>query len=488
MSRTGRKVRNFMLATVFALLALIGGLWAAVTILNPGPKGRIVMATGGSGGAFHELAELYRKDLARFGVDLVLKPKVEGTETIKALFPQYKNEFSAFDESTADVEAGFIKGGFSGSLYGRLATAREQIWHQRQVDSLRSIGRLFHEPIWVFSRVSEPIKSLRELKGKKIYLGSPVSGTRRVVGHLLKANGVEKTTATIIDKEFPADAGPLLANEADAALLMLPAESPKIQQLLRNPKLRLMDFAAEAEAYTSRFPALSKIILRQGSVEFDPDTPAADITLLASSVALVVRTSLNPSLQTLLANAVIRNPKPGVDKSGEPILFHKAGQFPHIDDPEFEVSSAVRQLYKAGTMPVMLRSAALALQALKLPFWPAALINEHGSQAVLLAIPLLSIIVPLFHYLPLLYKWLIRRRLLAWYQRLKALETALDADPSNAHFAEKQAELDHIDAAVRRIRVPLPFSEQIYDLRGHIDFVRRRLETKMPGLQRAAAE
>ena len=136
----------------------------------------------------------------------------------------------------------------------------------------------------------------------------------------------------------------------------------------------------------------------------------------------------------------------------------------------------------------MLRSAALSMLSLKLPFWPAAFINEHGSQFVLLAIPLLSIILPLFHYLPILYKWLIRRRLLAWYRRLKALETSLDADPSNAHLAEKQAELERIDAAVSRIKVPLPFSEQIYDLRVHIDFVRRRLETKTPGLRRAAAE
>ena len=488
MSRTGRKVRNFILASVVALLAVVAGLWAAVSVLNPGPKGRIVMATGGSGGAFHEMAELYKKDLARFGIELVLRPKVEGTETLKALFPQYKADFPKFDESTADIEAGFVKGGFAGSMYGRLATGKEQMWHQRQVDSLRSIGRLFYEPLWVFSRAGEPIKSLRELKGKKIYVGLPVSGTRRIVTHLLKANGVDTTNTTIIDQEFPADAGPMTAGQVDAAMLVLPAESPKVQQLLRNPKLKLMDFAAEAEAYTSRFPALSKIILRQGAVEFDPDTPAADVTLLASSVALVVRTSLNASLQSLLANAVVRNPKPGVDKSGEPILFFKAGAFPHINDPEFEVSSAVRQLYKAGTLPVMLRSATMATQTLKLPFWPAAFINEHGSQAVLLAIPLLSIILPLFHYLPILYKWMIRRRLLTWYQRLKALETSLDTDPSDAHLVEKQAELDRIDAAVRRIRLPLPFSEQLYDLRGHIDFVRRRLETKTPVLRQAAAE
>jgi hypothetical protein len=88
--------------------------------------------------------------------------------------------------------------------------------------------------------------------------------------------------------------------------------------------------------------------------------------------------------------------------------------------------------------------------------------------------------VPLFHYLPILYKWSVRRRLLAWYRQLRALETSLDASTVGAHLAEKQAALDRIDAAVSRVRIPLPFSDQIYDLRSHIDLVRRRLTTKAP--------
>jgi hypothetical protein len=476
----GRGVRNYLLAIGTTLLVLIAVLWATITVVKPEPRGKIVIATGGSYGAFQEMAERYKKDLSRYGVDLELRENVEGTNTLKALFPQYKAEFTSFDESTADIEAGFAKGGFSGSLYGRLATEREQVWHQRQVNSLRSVGRLFYEPLWVFSRADETLKSLHELRGRKIYVGSPVSGTRRIAAHLLKANGVDKTNTTFIEREFPEDGEPIVSGAADAAMLILPAESAKIQRLLRNPSLRLTDFKAEAEAYTSRFPSLTKLILRQGAIEFDPETPAADITLLASSAALIVRTSLNPSLQTLLASAVIRNPKPGFDNSGEPILFHKAGEFPHINDPEFEVTSEVRQLYKTGTLPVLLRATAQMNATLGLPFWPAAFVNEHGTQTVLVLIPLLSILVPLFHYLPIVYKWSVRRRLLAWYRQLRALETSLDASPVDAHLAEKQAALDHIDAAVSRIRIPLPFSDQIYDLRSHIDLVRRRLTTKAP--------
>lgn len=60
-------------------------------------------------------------------------------------------------------------------------------------------------------------------------------------------------------------------------------------------------------------------------------------------------------------------------------------------------------------------------------------------------IPLLSILVPLTHYVPMAYKWVIRRRLLHWYERLTALENSLDMDAGNTHLAEKTTELNNIE-------------------------------------------
>jgi len=56
-----------------------------------------------------------------------------------------------------------------------------------------------------------------------------------------------------------------------------------------------MDFSPEAEAYTNRFPALAKVVLHRGAVEFEPQLPSADITLLTTSAALIVRADMPPS-------------------------------------------------------------------------------------------------------------------------------------------------------------------------------------------------
>jgi uncharacterized protein len=296
MELTHSRLGAILVTIVFGLMALIAGLGALLGFLRPGPEGKIILATGGSEGAFNELAEIYKKDLARYGVTLELRPGVEGSETQKALLPQYKSEFKTFDEKDADIEAGFVKGGFASSRQGRFASDKQQLWHQRQMDGLRSVGRLFYEPLWVFTRVEGEVNSLRELKGKKIIIGARESGTRSIARHLLQANGIDANNATLLDTAMTSDGRPLVTHEADAVMMFLPAEAPKIQALLRNPQLRLMDFSTEAEAYAIRFPALTRVVLRQGSVEFNPDNPAHDVTLLATSVALVVRSSLNPSL------------------------------------------------------------------------------------------------------------------------------------------------------------------------------------------------
>ena len=469
-------MRSMILWLLAALTTVVAAAGLSIAILRPGPSGTIVMATGGSEGAFAELAEIYKKDLARYGVTLDLRPNVQGLATFKGLLAEYKADFKTFDDKNADIQAGFMKGGFAAGMQGRYASDKQQLWHKRIIDDLRSMGRLFYEPMWVFVRAEDPIKSLRDLKGRKIIIGTPASGTRSVSRHILEANGVDSKNSTFLDTDILSDGVALTGKEADAAMVFLPAESPKIQDLLRNRQLKLMDFSTEADAYTIRFPALTKVTLRQGSVDLNPDTPASDVTLLASSVALVVRADLDPTLETLLAHAVIANPKPGFDAKGEPILFYKASEFPNANDPEYVVSPAVRQLYKSAELPAMLRATSQGLATLALPFWPAAFLFDHGSQAILLIIPLLSILLPLFHYIPIFYRWGIRRRLLARYRQLTRLEASLGDHPSAAELATKMRELDRIETSVSGISVPLPFTDQVYDLRGHIDLVRRRLE------------
>src|SRR5215471_16462204 len=464
----GKRVRQFLIVVGSSFIGIILAVWLAILIIRPGPQGRIVLAAGGADGAYMHLTETWKRELARFGVTLELRPDLQGLDALQAL---------ATDDGR--IDASVIKGGLAGSLQGRLATASERDIHDAQVGRIQSLGRLFYEPIWVFYRGPNLVRSLGEFKGRRIMVGTPASGTRRIAALLLRANGVTAENSTFIEQDFPADAKPLTGGNggdgADVAFVALPPEARRVQDLLRAPDILLMDFSAEAEAYTTRFPFLSKLVMYRGSVEFDPDIPSADITLLASAPALVVHRDLHPALVSLLTHAASVNPKPGFDASGEPILFFRAGQFPNGNDPEFEIDPDSRAYYKSGDLPSILRAVGPLNASLGIPFWVTAFAFLNTTKILLLAIPILSIAIPLSRFLPMLYTWMIRQRLLRWYDRLKELEFTLDHNPSPEQVAEVDAGLKRIDRAVQRLRLPRHYSDQLYNLRGHIELVAQKL-------------
>lgn len=466
------KAITFVAVVAIALLSS-GYYWLTG---QRGAEGKIVLATGNVS-HYQELGAAYQKALEPYGVDVQLRPAVEGFDTLKGLVAE-----------PPQFDAAFIKGGLVGSMQGRLARAKAQEWQQKELGKLRSVGRLFYEPIWVFVRSDFAGQSLRDLKGKAVLTGTRESGGRRIAMQLLRANGIEggKDNPLMIAEDLAPDAGQLLAGKAEAAFLIQPADTALIQGLLHVQGIRLLNFALEADAYANRFPALTKVMLNRGAVEFEPLSPPEDVTLLATSTTLVVRADLDPSLISLISYAVLQNPRSGFDKAGDPVLFHRPGTFPHISDPEYRVPEETRQVYKSGELPVALRSIAPAVKEAGFPFSAAAFISNHGAQTVLLLIPSLVILLPILRMLPSIYSWTVRRRLLYWYHQLKTLEKQLD-HPVPGDRAAYQAEIDRIDAGVRRIRYPLAFSDQFYHLRLHINLVRDRL-FQSPQPMRMAAE
>jgi uncharacterized protein len=465
--------RTLWFLGLFACIALLA--WPLASLLrNPLPKGRIVMATGGAAGIYDELAQSYKAELSNYGVELVTRPEIGGFYTLKSLVV----------DVDGDVTAGIVKGGFVGGQQGRLATEDERNWHKKDVAGMRSLGRLFAEPMWIFTRAGESPPSLSDLIGKKLWLGERALGSRWVAYHLLIASGVDDKNTMFVDKEIDAEGKALITGEADAAILLLPPEVPKVQQLLRNPALQLMSFAGEADAYINRFPYLTKLVLNESAIEFAPRTPKTTVTLLATTAAMTVRTDLHPTLVQLLTYVVFHNPKSGFDKSGEPVLFYRAGEFPQAADSEFETHPAARQVQASRELPVLIHLVGPTFASFHLPFAFAAFISEHGGKILLALVPLLSILLPLARIAPSAYSWTVRRRLFVWYRRLKQVERLSRKAATSDQLAAARAELNDIDNALSTIRVPLAFSSQLYDLHLHINVVRQRLALR----ERVAAE
>jgi hypothetical protein len=226
-------------------------------------------------------------------------------------------------------------------------------------------------------------------------------------------------------------------------------DAPQIQMMLRMPELRLMSLA-RAEAYTRIFPYLSRILLPKGAIDLSHDIPLTDVEMVAPTAALVAHEDLHPALVGLLVQAAKE-----VHSAGG--MFHRAGEFPTPNDPEFELSPDADRIYKSGP-PFLQRY---------LPFWVATYIE----RAKVLILPIAVVLLPALKLAPLVYRWRIRRRLLYWYEQIRELEHKIASDPERTRLDEHRSDMARIERGI----TSMPLHEQYYMLIAAIDHVRNRL-------------
>jgi TRAP transporter TAXI family solute receptor len=416
-----------------ALVVLIG-LWLAVYLIRPAPPNTLTIITGPKNTNFWNVAEQYRKILARDGVTLKILESDGSLDNLNKLM-----------DPKVDVDVGFVQGG--------LAT-------DAAVANLVSLGSVAYVPVSVFYHTAAPVDSLDDLRGKRVAVGLPGSGARVLALALLKANGIVPGGPTsLLDMGGDEAAQALVSGKIDAAFLMGDSASPPTMgKLLRTPNIRLVDFS-QSDAYSRRFAYLNELKIPMGVFDFGRNIPPHDIHLIAPTAELLARDDLHPALSDLLIEAA-------KEVHSKASVLQKADEFPAPLEHEYRISDDATRYYKSGKSFVYR----------VMPFWLASLVD----RTMVLLLPVILLLIPGFKLVPALYGWRIKSRIYKWYGVLIALErsiaTSTGSEEEDRALMLKQ--LDHIEEGVNRLKMPLAFADQFYVLREHIALVRNRLMQK----------
>jgi TRAP-type uncharacterized transport system substrate-binding protein len=424
--------RRHLLLTLITFAALALAAFAfAFRFIEPAPPTHIVMSTGAKDGGYHMFARRYKEILARDGVTLELRPSAGSQQNVSRLLD---------DES--DVEVGFLQGGSAFSV---------------NAPNLVSLGSIYYEPLWVFYRGPE-IHDFDGLQGKRISIGPEESGTRALALQLLAVNAaVMPPTALLPDDGLRANQM-LLGGKLDAVFIVGPPESALVEQMISAPGIRLLSLD-RAEAYTRRFPALTKLTLPQGVYDFVKNVPAHDVTMISPTANLLAVDSLHPALAYLLMRAA-------GEIHGAAGLLNKAGDFPAPLNSEFPLSAEASRYYKSGP-PFLQRY---------LPYWAAVLVDRLWITVL----PILALVVPLGRIIPAVYRWRVRSRIYRWYAKLKEVELELeDDDTAPDTLKELLGRLDQIERAVNRINTPLAYADNLYIFRRNVNLVRQQVRSRL---------
>jgi TRAP transporter TAXI family solute receptor len=164
---------------------------------------------------------------------------------------------------------------------------------------LRAVGGLFPEAVHAVVRQDSPIRDLRQLRGRRVAIGTPSSGTRFDAVAVLAAHGVEIDDLGEICEEGPAEAlARLQRGELDAVFLTGAAPIRSLQQFAVTPGMRLLsiDDAAlgriiEARSGLARLALPSNTYPRQRESVVTVAATALLVTTVDAPVAEVERVS-----------------------------------------------------------------------------------------------------------------------------------------------------------------------------------------------------
>jgi TRAP transporter TAXI family solute receptor len=401
--------------------------FVAYTFIDPAPPRHIVIATGVSSPNYNAFARIYQALLQKEGIQVEIKNSTGDIENVKAL-----------KDPNGGVDFAFVQDGVARS---------------EGAGTLQSLGSLYYEPAWIICRCDDQVHHLHQLKGKRIAIGAVSDGTNVMAMTLLRASGISSKNTRLFSIDGETAANQLIHQKIDAMIIVDSAESELIKRVLSKDKIHLISLD-DAEAFSRIYPYLHHLVLPEGAIDIARNIPAHNVHLLAPSAVLVTKESTHPALIYLMMKIISQ-------VHNEPSVFNGKGAFPSPHTSDFPLGTQPANFYKSG-LPVLDKY---------LPFW----ISTFISRSIIIIVPLLAIIIPLSKILPKTFDWVIRRKLLKYYAEMRYLEKLLKENSplqNKGFFLER---LNEIEYRVKALKIPITYSQDLYNLRSHIDLVRAAL-------------
>jgi TRAP transporter TAXI family solute receptor len=331
-----------LLISLAACVALVAAAWV---FWIQSIRSTVVIEAGPKGAFFHETAVLIQNELKQYGVDAKI---VFREDTVKII--------DDVNDKASPVDIGFVS----------------QDVGTQQYPEVTAVATITLEPLFIFYLASLDIKNLQDLKGMRLAVSPPASGTRKFAELVLGLYGVNSQNTTFLPVNLSESAEAIKMGQVDAAFFEQPPDSAAIKALALDPKLRMLSLP-QADALASNLSFARPVTVYGGGFDYLKGIPDRDIRLIAIPVTLIVKKDLKPAIVTIITQSL----KTHFQKA---TLVSKPGEVLLINHDSIVPNQHAETVLKNG-LPYIYRT---------LPFSLAALI-DHFSLYIGFAIFLASI-------------------------------------------------------------------------------------------------
>ena len=276
-------------AAVAGVVALGLLLWWLLPLGEDPPSGTITFSTGTRAGVYQEYGELLRNELAK---DM----------------PQLKVKLLTSAGSQENVER-VATGKADFTIAAADAVDTYKMSGKPVTDRLRGVARLYDDYVQLVVPPDSDIRSVADLKGKRVAIGLPNSGVRLIATRVLEAAGIDPEK-DITPRSDGIDTGPKrLGHELDAFFWSGGVPTDGLEKIAESSAFRFVPIDADlvakvhAQGDTAHFYRATNMPESAYPTVQNGDTVAT----IAVSNLLITRKDMDPRLTEWLTRTVIKS-------------------------------------------------------------------------------------------------------------------------------------------------------------------------------------
>ena len=212
--------------------------------------------------------------------------------------------------SRGDLEMGLSQADIAAWAYQGTAAFAEQ----PPLANLRILARLYPENMHLIAGADSAIKSVADLKGKRVAMGPDGSGTAATAKLILSVYGVKWTSVQMKFMEFSAIADAFADKSVDAAFMVSGAPTLAVEDVAARTPIKLVPISGPAaEKLAQVFPFYSRGVIPAGTYAGQPAVETLDV-----SSVLLSRDTMDPDLAYGIVRAIWHERNVALFRAGHP--------------------------------------------------------------------------------------------------------------------------------------------------------------------------
>lgn len=283
-----------LLLTVSLVTACGGGGTAGGGNTGGGSAGgsndpsQLVIATGGTGGTYYPLGGGMADHITKnAGVTATAQSTGASAENVRLL-----------RDKQADIA--FIQNDIA--EYAVNGTAMFE--QDGKIEAFQALGALYDETIQIVVSADSNINSVADLKGKRVSVGAPGSGTEMNAQQILEAYGLKFEDTQLQRLSFADSAKAIQDGQLDAAFQTAGTPTAAITELAATKGVKIIPIDADKiDAIIAKYPFYVKTVIPGNTYQTVP----GEIATVSVKSMLVIRADLSEDLVYKVTKAIFEN-------------------------------------------------------------------------------------------------------------------------------------------------------------------------------------